>query len=208
MNIYKSNLLLVQRTNNHLTANPQRGKKSPNLQQGGQEGAETRDARVPKPSRRSCSSSAHWGTSSWSPGTHRCPRWRRGVAAPVSTAGPRDTRTPGRPWGDEDGSSGRACPTGVSGDAGRTPGINRTLTCFWSSKHFDNTYDMLWIFPYKTLKTFSLFESDLQEVFITPSFMCLLLTNTREIRQMRQFKLSPYLKVYISFKVYFQHEKS
>lgn len=45
------------------------------------------------------------------------------------------------------------------------------------------------------LKTFSLFESDLQEVFITPFFMRLLLTNIREIRQMRQFKLSLYLKV-------------
>lgn len=100
MNIYKSNLLLVQRTNNHLTANPQRGEKSPNLQQGGQEGAEMRDARVPKPNRRSCSSSAHWGTSSWSPRTHRCPLWRRGRCSGEhgGSRGHRDTRAAGRWW--------------------------------------------------------------------------------------------------------------
>lgn len=207
MNIYKSNLLLVQRTNNHLTANPQRGKKAQTCSREGRRAQRREMHECPSPAD-AAAAAAPIGAHPAGPPEPIAARAGDGVAAPVSTAGPRDTRTPGRPWGDEDGSSGRACPTGVSGDAGRTPGINRTLTCFWSSKHFDNTYDMLWIFPYKTLKTFSLFESDLQEVFITPSFMCLLLTNTREIRQMRQFKLSPYLKVYISFKVYFQHEKS
>lgn len=85
------------------------------------------------------------------------------------------------------------------------------IICFWSSKHFDNIY--LWYALNISLKNaediFPIWELSTGGLYYTIfSFTCLLLTNIREIRQMLQFKLSSYLKVYISFKVYFQHEKS
>lgn len=57
------------------------------------------------------------------------------------------------------------------------------------------------IFPTWELSTGGLYDT-------TSSFACLPLTNIRGICQTLQFKLSSYLKVYISFKVDFQHEKS
>lgn len=78
MNIYKSNLLLVQRTNNHLTANPQRGKKAQTCSREGRRAQRREMHECPSPADAAAAAAPIGARPAGPPGTHRCPRWRGG----------------------------------------------------------------------------------------------------------------------------------
>lgn len=220
---------MVQRTNNHLTANPERKKK--NFAAGRVGGCNYTGERYKCPGPGRCASAWHCQQTGAPAGQVARQTWptlevsenfvtaRNGnqITPFVSKVGSKWLQNTWmyvrlRRWKPKQGLPHRGFWGG-----GNQALIEFYLTsvfkiiCFWSSKHFHNIY--LWYALNISLKNaediFPIWELSTGGLYYTIfSFMCLLLTNIREICQTLQFKLSSYLKVYISFKVYFQHEKS